>query len=409
MKKGYLSQYFESVAAKRLSAVEADPIRSNQHEFNGTKELQQVLGLCGEKKQFSSIFLWLGNENEGISSDGYVTWYDARLSHPTRHECRLYFPTTDVSLMAREGDMMFIAKRTDGSLMIIITSNGSTNENQLFWLFGLEHPSGAAFEYSSIEEAGDMEVDFVVRFILDELGVETEEPEADKLDALLEPFNGILPPTAEFSEFSRTTLKHIDPREDPDAALMAWMDQEEKLFRRIERHNVARRLEAGFVVEGKTDVEGFIKFSLQVQNRRKSRAGYALENHLEAIFRSYALRYQRGAVTENKSKPDFLFPGANEYHTPSFPTELLTMLGVKTTCKDRWRQVIAEANRINNKHLLTLEPSISINQTDEMRAHNVQLVLPRQIHQTYDEAQRKWLLDLREFISIVTSKQAATK
>jgi hypothetical protein len=30
------------------------------------------------------------------------------------------------------------------------------------------------------------------------------------------------------------------------------------------------------------------------------------------------------------------------------------MLGVKTTCSDRWRQVLAEADRIQLKHLLTL-------------------------------------------------------
>jgi hypothetical protein len=28
------------------------------------------------------------------------------------------------------------------------------------------------------------------------------------------------------------------------------------------------------------------------------------------------------------------------------------MPGVKSTCKDRWRQVLAEADRIDHKHLL---------------------------------------------------------
>jgi hypothetical protein len=42
MKKGFLSQYFEAVAAKRLSAVEIDSGASNQHEFNGAKALKQI-------------------------------------------------------------------------------------------------------------------------------------------------------------------------------------------------------------------------------------------------------------------------------------------------------------------------------------------------------------------------------
>ena len=42
------------------------------------------------------------------------------------------------------------------------------------------------------------------------------------------------------------------------------------------------------------------------------------------------------------------------------------MLAVKSTCKDRWRQILAEADRLPVKHLLTLEPGISVAQTDEM-------------------------------------------
>ena len=44
MKKGYLSQYFEGVAVKLLSSVEADELSSNQHEFNGVESLKDILG-----------------------------------------------------------------------------------------------------------------------------------------------------------------------------------------------------------------------------------------------------------------------------------------------------------------------------------------------------------------------------
>lgn len=405
MKKGYLSQYFASVAAKRLSAVEADPGKSNQHEYNGNNDLRKVFGL-EDITNMPAKFLWFGNENEGISDDGFVSWYDARRNQPHRSaEYRLYFPTTDVSRLAKEGDMLFVAQRTDGLVMVIVTTSGSTVENQLFWLFNLAKPQGKASEFSPIEDQTDTQVDFVVRFILDELGIEIEEPEADKLDQLLAHFKGVLPSTYIFSEFSRSVLKDVNPLDDPDGALMAWLDQEEKMFRRMERHIVSKRLQEGFVDGENTDVDGFISFSLQVQNRRKSRAGFSLENHLEAIFDSYKLRFERGAVTENRSKPDFLFPGAKEYHTKEFPAELLTMLGAKTTCKDRWRQVSSEAARISPRHLLTLEPGISLNQTNEMKASNLQLVLPSSIHASYLEDQKKWLMNLKDFISVVQDRQ----
>lgn len=406
MKRGYLSQYFEAVTAKRLSAVEADTESSNQHEFNGTKELKLVLGEgTGEKLTFPTTFMWIGNENEGISSEGFVTWYDARKAHPTRSEYRLYFPTTDVSRLARENDMMFVAKRTNGAVMIIITTNGSTIENQLFWLFNLHKPTGNLFEFSAFDDDKDIEVDFVVRFILDELGIEVEEPEADRLDALLQKFYGILPSTREFSQFSRSTLGEVNPLDDPDTAIIAWINQEEKLFRRMERQIVSRRLETGFVAEGSTDVDGFINFSLQVQNRRKARAGFALENHLEEIFNAHSLRFDRGAITENRSKPDFIFPGIKLYHDLIFPTEKLTMLGAKTSCKDRWRQILSEADRIKEKHLLTLEPGISENQTTEMKSSNLQLVVPKILHETYTSSQKTWLLNLSDLIQLVIKRQ----
>jgi hypothetical protein len=182
---------------------------------------------------------------------------------------------------------------------------------------------------------------------------------------------------------------------------MAWMEREEILFRTLEKHIISERLREGF----ENDVDGFLAFSLSVQNRRKSRAGLALENHLENIFGACRIRFQRSATTEGRSRPDFLFPGMEQYGDRTFDSLLLTMLGVKSTCKDRWRQVLAEATRIERKHLLTLETSISINQTNEMQTNRLQLVIPRSLHDTYSNAQRAWLQDLAGFIGTVREKQ----
>ena len=42
-----LSEFFKAAAVKRLSAVEADSRRSNQHEFNASKELIAIMGAHG--------------------------------------------------------------------------------------------------------------------------------------------------------------------------------------------------------------------------------------------------------------------------------------------------------------------------------------------------------------------------
>ena len=91
---------------------------------------------------------------------------------------------------------------------------------------------------------------------------------------------------------------------------------------------------------------------------------------------------------------------------PAFKAIFLTMLGVKSTCKDRWRQVLAEADRISPKHLLTLETGITTDQTDEMQAKSLQLVVPAALHETYTREQRKWIFSVSDFVELVREKQS---
>lgn len=56
------------------------------------------------------------------------------------------------------------------------------------------------------------------------------------------------------------------------------------------------------------------------------------------------------------------------------------MLAVKTTCKDRWRQALNEANKINKIYLFTLQEGVSVAQFNEMRAEGVTLVVPSPLH-----------------------------
>ena len=411
MKQGFLSEYFEGVAAKRLSAVEADQTRSNQHEYNATKKMLDFIGRPEEKTRIPARFLYLNDDDpEPITEDAYLTLYDSRKDQPHRSaEYRFYFPTTNVSINAAEGDLLVIAKRRDEGLLVIIAENGSSIARQIEWLFGfaeLEHPG---FSVKSELETEQDRIEFASRFILENIGIAVETTETTFLDDMLSRFKGTFPKTRDFSFYARSTLSDIEPKEDPDAALMAWMEREEILFRTLERHLIADRLSKGFSFEAgeEVDVDGFLSFSLSVQNRRKSRVGLALENHLETLFEANGIIYTRAAITENNSKPDFIFPRIEDYRNPDFNTARLTMLGVKSTCKDRWRQVLAEADRIPEKHLLTLETSISTQQTDQMRERSLRLVLPRSLHSTYTVEQRSWLMDVSSFADIVKSRQSA--
>lgn len=79
-------------------------------------------------------------------------------------------------------------------------------------------------------------------------------------------------------------------------------------------------------------------------------------------------------------KTRFPFPSAGAYHDTEFPVENLRMLAVKTTCKDRWRQILNEADKIHQVHLFTLQEGVSLAQYREMRESGVRLVVPSSLH-----------------------------
>lgn len=407
MKKGYLSQYFKGAAVKLLSSVEADVLTSNQHEFNGVKELKDILGEPTEKEHYPAKFMYLTDQDDQpITEDGFLTWYDARQKARIEHnvmrwECRLYFPTNLVSQLANAGDILVIAKQTDNTLLAIVAEAETTIAQQILWLFGFSDLSHPGFSVRDELESGQDRIEFASRFILENIGISIELNEDTYLDDMLVKFKGGFPTTREFSSYARSTLPDVIAQDGQDETLMAWMEREEILFRTLEKHLLADRLSRGF--DG--DVDGFISLSLSVQNRRKSRAGLAFENHLEVLFQECNIKYSRTPVTENKAKPDFIFPGQVEYQDLNFNVLNLTMLGVKSSCKDRWRQVLVEADRIKNKHLLTLEASISKNQTNEMMSKNLQLVIPNEIQKTYTAKQQQWLINVTEFVDLVQNRQ----
>ncbi|MDE0147264.1 MAG: type II restriction endonuclease [Rhodospirillaceae bacterium] len=404
MRRGQLRDYFAGAGVKRLTAVDAEPRRSNQHEVGTTGNMRrQFLGEV-QHQRFRAIYVWLGEDQDGFTAEGTATHYDAREQKPRAAEWRLYYPSNPVTEAMRERDTLFLAMTNDQLLYFIVAPEGSTSERQLSWLFDL-HPRGRSFVSREVAD-DEPELDFAARFILDEIGIEFEEPDTDRLDTIIERFGLAFPKTVEFSDLARLTLPEARAEDDPDMALVAWLSHEEALFRRLERRIVATRLDEGFKDDsGATDVDGFIRFSLSVQNRRKSRMGQSLEHHLEAVFRAYEIAYVRGAVTENNQRPDFLFPSEEAYRAaPEVGYACLTMLGAKSSCKDRWRQVLAEATKIPRKHLLTLEPGISEPQTSQMANSDLQLVVPQSIQETYTNNQRAWLWNVNDFIQDVRAR-----
>jgi len=390
-----LRSYFSGVAAKYLSAVDATPSKSNQHEI-GSNKFTAILGDPGKSKVvFEATFLYFNPDtDEPESCSDRVTWYDTRVEQPHRSaEYRLYYRRNAITELLREGDFCLIGMQPSGTLLIAIARPNSSDEYRLRHLFGMQQPLDRWLVDSFIKES---RINLATRQILEALGVESDLDLTLDVDQLLTKFNKTFPTTKVFSKYARDTLPNpVSAIDDPDSALEAWMDHEEKLFRALERSIVKEKLVTGFA-----EVDDFISFSLSVQNRRKSRVGHALENHLSAVFDVNAIRYERGARTENNSRPDFLFPGSLEYHNAEIGSPPLKMLGAKTTCKDRWRQVLTEAAKIPDKHLFTLETAISQNQLQEMHGSSLVIVSTPAVLATY-QAPPGMTICLHDFIKIV--------
>ena len=174
---------------------------------------------------------------------------------------------------------------------------------------------------------------------------------------------------------------------NPDKLLLEWMDEEYRLFRAIERARYG-----DIVAKGFASVDEFVMMANKVLNRRKSRAGKSLEHHLAAIFDGNNIQYTAQAVTEGNKRPDFLFPSEESYHDLTFSVEKLCSLAAKTTCKDRWRQVLNEANR---------QQGISAAQMDEMQAEKVILVVPKEYIRTYPADRQDRIWTISKFVQYV--------
>lgn len=222
----------------------------------------------------------------------------------------------------------------------------------------------------------------------------------------LENLKGEFPTTGQLSEiaqdmYMKNHRSWSGAIGDPDSVILSLIDLEYTAFKYIEEFMYQNYLNKSF-----DSVEELVKVSNTILNRRKSRAGRSLENHLAKIFDVNKLLYSEQKVTEGNKRPDFIMPSVEAYRDSSFHFEGLTFLGVKTTCKDRWRQVLNEANRIRSKHLFTLQPGISSSQIQEMTEENLTLVVPRKNLPYFESTVHDRLMCLDQFIRLTKKKQS---
>lgn len=187
---------------------------------------------------------------------------------------------------------------------------------------------------------------------------------------------------------------------DADCRLLERRKREYKIFRAVEEAIEFPRIQEQ--LSAADSIDTVLTIAQPMLQRRKSRSGRSLELHVRQIFLEEDLRenlnFSYQAKTEHDHQPDFLFPSADAYGDVDYPASSLRMLAVKTTCKDRWRQILNEADRIEQKHLLTLQEGISVNQFREMEREGIRLVVPSPLISKFPDDIRGNIMSLAHFI-----------
>jgi hypothetical protein len=365
------------VAVKRLSAVEVDPGSSHQHEFNAGN-LRVGLGFGRESVSGSLTAVYYGAEDgsEPDVEEGTFTLYDAREAHPTRSEFRLYYNVPMLTERAEAGDLLVLFRTLDSAaLRAVVARAGSRAEKQLLdAIFKDDRPALGTFQLVEPPRPTEAAAEELASAL-------TPVPEAAVLGGYGATEHGLytsalaankLPSTREMADAGvelATKVKGSDL--SPDDRLYFSLAAETELFFALNDALGQRWLDEQ-VKKGASfaSVAGYVMGTAQSS---KSRRGTSLQNHFAAVLDAAGVPYTAQCQTEGKETPDFVVPGCKEYHDEKRPDERLRMVACKSTVKERWRQVLKEAERIPEKYFLTLDPALT---DDTIRAMIAQTLLP---------------------------------
>lgn len=199
-------------------------------------------------------------------------------------------------------------------------------------------------------------------------------------------------------EFSSATLKILEKclsgfgSLDVDEALVCAIDKEYDLYLRVEQ-----KLCESLLVRAFKNVDEFIATAKTITNRRKSRAGRSLENHVSYLLKRENIPHDLRPNIQGK--PDVVIPSKKAYDDKKFDDRRLFLIACKTTFRDRWPQVLKEGKRVVQKNLFTLQKGMAASQLKELDDANVNVIVPNRYRKGYPKSPR--VLSVADFFDRV--------
>jgi hypothetical protein len=322
--------------------------------------------------------------SHGQTSTPNLIYYNNRRRDPkgTRNECHLTGFGGRVS--------GFQDPENTGALVVISFDQGGRSAEA--WL------AVSPKEEDTIEDVlGPVEpgvVGFIGADVAGNLVFFEQRPEPDPC----RPAAGDLPaawkdrfPTA--AELAAESARRVPGSGDIDARFTRRHECEYSLFKVVEEDHLLPAIGPGFAF-----VADFLVLAQSTLQRRKARAGRSLELQLALIFDEEQIEYVAQPETEPGHRPDFVFPSLERYRVASVGDPSLAMLAVKSTLRDRWRQVLREADKIPRKHLLTLDQGVSEAQFQDIARSGIQLVVPEGRIRSFPRGVRRHVQSLATFV-----------
>lgn len=369
-------------AIKRLAAVEIEPDASNQHELNAGA-LRAGLGFPeGRTEGLLSVLCYPDADGEPRILEGNFTLYDARASHPKRSEYRLYYRLPGLVELARPDDLLVLCRDSQsGALHGIVARQGTPMEAQLEKLLGEgDHAALRRLVIRAPRSGQDADAgEWVQTF----LGLESRSDlaRASREHHLFRTWvaKQALPPTRQMALAGKEVAEVVwGSALDPDAFIDRGLEAESELYFAIEREVGTRGLRV-LVDAGPARLDDMLAWALSIQQSRKSRRGQSLQHHFGFLLDREGIPYTSQCVTERGETPDFVIPGSEAYHDPHFPAARLRMVACKSTVRERWGQILKEAERVEEKFLLTVDENLSGPVMRSMREAGLRTFLPRRL------------------------------
>lgn len=160
-----------------------------------------------------------------------------------------------------------------------------------------------------------------------------------------------------------------------DEAYKIFLVEQEKAGKRAIKRYLSGLIPKSSSLENSIDMvagkfKEFDRFFLSLAQSRKPRAGSTFEWIIKDLFKR--LNYPFAEQQVINGKPDFLMP--NRAHYDKNPMDCI-IFTVKTTVRERWRQIVTEGTRGLGFFLATVDDKISDNQLSEMLRNRIYVVV----------------------------------